>query len=335
MTIERRCFNNRKINVTQKNVSRGKPLPLLAIIAILVFSTVGCSEKTKETETTNPVVVETTQAVIEETTAEVIEETTTAFVETEAMERFAAKDSDELFKVLEAHSKLSEFDIIVFDELKQEGGTLEAGDKYRNDSHTRLFIHSIANNNDLGYSSETKIVEDKEYLNDNYVEIIFADIEGEHFINFKIRNTDFQKYIIVINEKSDNQETKAEEGNVANENFNYDEWFGSEDYFKNMKADTPALILLNEEGAKVLENNTKVKVSELKELILYTELTRFEYVSSSNEEIITKYKYANFRKMDMVLDVNTSNITEETKIVIKVRDVRTSVEHELSVIIIP
>ena len=310
MTNKEKAFNNERT----KNVS--KYLRMMLVI-ITMMTVAGCKKKVTPPEVTVPVTTEAQTTTAVETTE--AKETTKPEERTQAVaeeEKYVANTVEELIEILEKEGKLSELNVLVLDEAAKSGKLIKEGQKVSLALTEKFFVYSAEGVTNIVCSTKEKLVDKRNWIGDNLVELLFIDFEGEADITLKIPDKFSIKLTIEENYSSSTLIDSNETVEVITGINSYEEWSVTEEFYSLINPDNGTLFLMNKEAgtAKVIKGGETVKYEEEETLIFYTLAGTYLYKDSSPKGIIS-YNTKGIG-MDWILDVDTSKITEETTVTI-------------------
>lgn len=297
---------------------------LMLTAAVLIFS--GCKSE--------PATVEETSAAVSlaETRESSTEEESESLQTEAAVEQYEADSIESLVSILEQQNALTELNVILYNGTEQKGRLLKDGDTCHLGTIDNLYVYSLEDLDNLIFSSQERIVDQQDWLNDNLVRLVFTNFEGETQLGVRIGDN----YRINIMLTKDNI-AQVDVGLETVQGLSYESWFGSEHYFKSAgESLEPKLIVWDEQlgSGRFLENGEAVKLKDSESLLLYTMALEFTYKSSSNENVITWPGLLSVRSMDSELKVDTSSLEEETEILIIATDGDGN-EYPISVVLQP
>ena len=310
MTNKEKAFNNERT----KNVS--KYLRMMLVI-ITMMTVAGWKKKVTPPEVTVPVTTEAQTTTAVETTE--AKETTKPEERTQAVaeeEKYVANTVEELIEILEKEGKLSELNVLVLDEAAKSGKLIKEGQKVSLALTEKFFVYSAEGVTNIVCSTKEKLVDKRNWIGDNLVELLFIDFEGEADITLKIPDKFSIKLTIEENYSSSTLIDSNETVEVITGINSYEEWSVTEEFYSLINPDNGTLFLMNKEAgtAKVIKGGETVKYEEEETLIFYTLAGTYLYKDSSPKGIIS-YNTKGIG-MDWILDVDTSKITEETTVTI-------------------
>jgi len=206
--------------------------------------------------------------------------------------------------------------VLVLDEAAKSGKLIKEGQKVSLALTEKFFVYSAEGVTNIVCSTKEKLVDKRNWIGDNLVELLFIDFEGEADITLKIPDKFSIKLTIEENYSSSTLIDSNETVEVITGINSYEEWSVTEEFYSLINPDNGTLFLMNKEAgtAKVIKGGETVKYEEEETLIFYTLAGTYLYKDSSPKGIIS-YNTKGIG-MDWILDVDTSKITEETTVTI-------------------